>query len=58
MMAARGKPAQDLGALTTGVFYYSTLGMSQPSKLKAPLCLTYHPQNPATVEEIVKLSRR
>jgi len=57
MMAARGKPAQDLGALTTGVFYYSTLGMSQPAKLKTPLCLTYHPQNPATVDEILRLSR-
>jgi len=56
MMAARGKPAQDLGALTTGIFYYSTLGMAQPAKLKTPLCLTYHPQNPATVEEIVQLS--
>jgi Helicase HerA, central domain len=57
MMAARGKPAQDLGALTTGIFYYSTLGMSQPVKLKTPLCLTYHPQNPATVDEILNLSR-
>jgi hypothetical protein len=57
MMAARGKPAQDLGALTTGIFYYSTLGMSKPVKLKTPLCLTYHPQNPATVDEILKLSR-
>jgi DNA helicase HerA-like ATPase len=57
MMASRGKPAQDLGALTTGIFYYSTLGMSQPTKLKTPLCLTYHPQNPATIDEILKLSR-
>ena len=57
MMAARGKPAPDLGALTTGIFYYSTLGMSQPAKLKTPLCLTYHPQNPATVDEIISLSR-
>jgi hypothetical protein len=57
MMAARGKPAQDLGALTTGIFYYSTLGVSQPAKLKTPLCLSYHPQNPATVDEIVQLSR-
>ena len=56
MMAARGKPAQDLGALTTGIFYYSTTGMSQPAKLKTPPCLTYHPQNPATVDEIVQLS--
>jgi hypothetical protein len=57
MMAARRRPAQDLGALTTGIFYYSTLGMSQPAKLKTPFCLTYHPKNPATVDEIVKLSR-
>ncbi len=57
MMAARGKAAQDLGALTTGIFYFSTLDMPQPAKLKAPLCLSYHPQNPATVEEIIQLSR-
>jgi len=56
MMAARGKPAQDLGALTTGIFYYSTLGMPEPAKLKTPLCLSYHPQNPATIEEILQLS--
>jgi hypothetical protein len=56
MMSARGKQAQDLGALTTGIFYYSTLGMSQPVKLKTPLCLTYHPQNPATAEEVLQLS--
>jgi hypothetical protein len=58
MMAARGNAAQDLGALTTGLFYYSTEHMARPAKLKAPLCLTYHPQNPATVEEILGLSRR
>lgn len=57
MMAARGKPAQDLGALTAGIFYYSTLGMAQPVKLRTPLCLSYHPQNPATVEEITQLAR-
>jgi DNA helicase HerA-like ATPase len=57
MMAARGKAAQDLGALTTGTFYFSTERMPQPAKVKTPLCLSYHPQNPATHEEIVQLSR-
>jgi DNA helicase HerA-like ATPase len=57
MMASRGKAAQDLGALTTGTFYYSTLSITQPAKLQSPLCLSYHPQNPATIEEIIQLSR-
>jgi hypothetical protein len=56
MMASRGKAAQDLGALSTGTFYYSTEHMSQPARLKTLLCLSYHPQNPATVDEIIQLA--
>lgn len=57
MMAARGRAANDLGALTAGTFYFSTEGTPQPVKIKTPLCLSHHPQNPATPEEIVALAR-
>ena len=57
MMAARGKAAKDLGALGAGIFYFSTEGLPQPVKLKTPLCLSYHPQNPATPEEVVRLAK-
>jgi hypothetical protein len=57
MMAARGRAAKDLGALSAGIFYFSTEGMLQPVKIKTPLCLSYHPRNPATPEEVVALAR-
>jgi hypothetical protein len=57
VVASCGKPAQDLGALTGGIFYCSTLGTPQSTKLKTPLCLSHNPQNPATTEEIIELSR-
>ena len=58
MMAARGKAAKDLGALTAGTFYFSTEGTPQPVMLRTTLCLSHHPQNPATPEEVAALARR
>ena len=55
MMASRGRVAKDLGALGTGSFYFTTEGLP-PLKIKAPLCLSYHPQNPATPEEVLALA--
>ncbi len=57
MMAARGKAAGDLGRLSAGTFYYSTEGMSTPVKIRAPLCLSYHPQNPASPEDVLALTK-
>jgi hypothetical protein len=57
MMAARGKQAGDLGRLPAGIFYYSTEGMSAPVKIHAPLCLSHHPQNPASPEEVLALTK-
>ncbi len=57
MMASRGKAAKDLGALTRGTFYFSTEGVAQPVKIATPNCLTYHPQNPPTAEEVAALSK-
>ena len=56
MMAAKGKAAKDLGALTAGTFYFSTEGTPAPVKLKTPLCLSFH-DKPATPEEVVDLAR-
>jgi hypothetical protein len=55
MMAARGKAAGDLGRLSAGVFYYATEGMREPVKIHAPLCLSHHPQQPASPEEVLVL---
>lgn len=57
MMAARGKAAADLGRLSAGEFYVSTEGIPVPVKIKTPLCLTRHPQNPATPDELLELAR-
>ena len=56
MMAAKGKAAKDLGSLSAGLFYVATEGLAQPTKVRTPLCLSWHPQNPATPEEIIKLA--
>ena len=57
MMASRGRAAKDLGSLTAGTFYFSTEGTPAPLKLKTPLCLSYHPKNPATPEEVEALAK-
>jgi hypothetical protein len=57
MMAARGKAAEDLSGLSSGIFYFSTEGVPRPIKIKTPLCLSHHPQNPASPEEIVAMAR-
>lgn len=56
MMAARGRAARDLGTLTAGTFYYATEGMREPAKIRTPLCLSRHPQNPAGPDEIIRLA--
>ena len=58
MMEAKGRGARDLGGLAAGIFYVSTEGLAQPVKIQAPLCLTHHPQNPATPAEVVAMARR
>ncbi|MCW2318423.1 hypothetical protein M2322_003992 [Rhodoblastus acidophilus] len=58
MMRARGKAAGDLGRLSAGLFYYATEAMSAPIKIRTPLCLSHHPQNPASPEDILALTKR
>lgn len=58
IMAASGGAAGDIGRLGAGEFYFSTEGSGKPAKLRTPLCLSHHPANPPTPEEIVALARR
>jgi hypothetical protein len=53
LVAAKGGRADDIATLTTGVFYFSTEGASKPVKLRTPLCLSHHPQNPLDPTEVV-----
>ena len=52
--AAKGGAADDIGRLTKGEFYFSTEGLSRPIKVRTPLCLSWHSQNPPTAEEVVQ----
>ena len=54
LMAAKGGAADDIGRLTKGEFYFSTEGFSRPIKVRTPLCLSWHSQNPPTAEEVVQ----
>jgi hypothetical protein len=56
LVAARGGAAPDIGALPTGVFYFSTEGAPRPVKIRSPLCLGQHGL-PLTAEEVVARAR-
>jgi len=57
LMAAKGGAADDIGRLSRGEFYFSTEGIGRPVKIRTPLCLTWHPPNPLTAEEVVTKAR-
>ena len=57
LMAAKGGNGDDIGRLSRGEFYFSTEATRRPIKLRTPLCLTWHPVNPLTVEEVVAKAR-
>jgi hypothetical protein len=48
--------ADDIARLTKGEFYFSTDGFNRPVKVRTPLCLSWHPPNPPTAEEVVHAS--
>lgn len=54
MMANKGGAASDIGALTSGTFYFSTEDLAQPVKVKTAMCLSHHPTNPPGNDEIVR----
>jgi hypothetical protein len=57
LMAAKGAAADDIARLTKGEFYFSTDGFNRPIKIRTPLCLSWHPPNPPTAEEVVQKAR-
>ena len=57
LMAAKGGSADDIGRLGRGEFYVSSEGFARPIKMRAPLCLTWHPANPPTAAEVVQIAR-
>ncbi|KNY19525.1 ATP-binding protein [Methylobacterium sp. ARG-1] len=58
IMAAHGGAASDIGRLGAGEFYFATEGSGRPAKLTTPLCLSHHPANPPTPEQVVAAARR
>lgn len=57
MVRATGGQADDVGRLKRGEFYFKSEGTGKPVKLGTPLCLSYHPANPPTPEEVVAKGR-
>ena len=57
MIAATGGSADDVGKLAAGEFYFKTEKSGKPFKLKTPICLSFHPPNPPTPEEVVARAR-
>jgi hypothetical protein len=58
MIAATGGSADDVGKLAAGEFYFKTEKSGKPFKLKTPICLSFHPPNPPTPEDVVARARR
>jgi hypothetical protein len=57
LMSAKGGAAEDIARLTKGEFYFSTDGFNRPVKVHTPLCLSWHPANPPTVDEVIGKAR-
>jgi hypothetical protein len=58
LMAAKGGGGDDIARLSRGEFYFSTEGSSRPIKVHTPLCLTWHPPNPLTEDEVLAKTRQ
>jgi hypothetical protein len=58
ILAASGGKADDIGKLKAGEFYFATEGSGKPGKLRTPICLSYHPPNPPTPDEVIERAKR
>jgi hypothetical protein len=58
MIAATGGSADDVGKLAAGEFYFKTEKSGKPFKIKTSICLSYHPANPPTPEEVITRAKR
>ena len=57
LMTAKGGSGEDIGRLSRGEFYFSTEAVARPIRIRTPLCLTWHPANPLTIEEVTAKAR-
>jgi hypothetical protein len=57
LMAAKGGAVEDIARLSRGEFYFTTEGLDRPVKLRAALCLSWHPPNPPTADEVAQKAR-
>jgi hypothetical protein len=53
IIAASGSRADDIGNLKTGEFYFATEGSGKPGKVRILICLSYHPPNPPTPDDVI-----
>lgn len=58
ILSASGGGGGDIGKLKAGEFYFASEGSGRPAKLRTPLCLSYHPANPPTPEQVVQVARQ
>lgn len=57
MAAAKSSAVPDISRLGTGQFYAVAEGLAF-QKIRTPICLSYHPPSPLTVEEVIDRARR
>ena len=58
IIEASGGRANDIGKLKTGEFYFATEGSEKPAKIRTPICLSYHPANPPSPDEVIERAKR
>jgi Helicase HerA, central domain len=57
MAAAKGGDVPDISLLRSGQFYVAVEGATF-TKIRTPLCLSYHPKAPLTTEEVIERARQ
>ena len=57
MAAAKSSAVPDISRLGTGEFYAVAEGLAF-QKIRTPICLSYHPPSPLTVEEVIDRARQ
>ncbi|MGQ0686006.1 ATP-binding protein [Bradyrhizobium sp.] len=55
--ARGGGGGNDIARLIRGEFYFSTEAVARPIRIRTPICLTWHPANPLTANEVVERAR-
>jgi Helicase HerA, central domain len=55
--AKGGGGGEDVARLSRGEFYFSTEAVPRPMRIRTPICLTWHPANPLTANEVVERAR-